>query len=161
MFDSALFLDRDGVINIEIGDYITNELDFELNPEVYPIIKKANEKGWKVIVITNQGGIGKKLYTHEKLKLIHQKMYDLMSQNGCFIDDLFYCPHHPEHTGRCICRKPDSQMLEKAIHIYKLEKSKCLFIGDNIRDIEAANRAGIRGMLIESNKLPETEDIYL
>ncbi|MEI6880085.1 MAG: HAD-IIIA family hydrolase [Bacteroidota bacterium] len=161
MSGAALFLDRDGVINLEIGDYISDEKYFEVNSQVYPIIKEANKRGYKVIVITNQGGIAKNLYSHEKLSQIHHKMYECMIENNCFIDDLFYCPHHPDFNGKCICRKPDSLMLEKAIHVYNLDKEKCLFIGDNPRDIAAAENAGIKGLHIKSNHLPEINDVFL
>ena len=149
----ALFLDRDGVINREIGDYVTHQDLFFMNEDIYPIVKRANEKGWKVIVITNQGGIGKGLYTHETLQLIHQKMKDAFAIQNCVIDDILYCPHHPDFTGNCICRKPDSLLLEKAIHIHKIDIAHSVFIGDNIRDMEAAKKVNLKGLLIPSNQL--------
>lgn len=143
----AIFFDRDGILNQEIGDYVTKMEDFKLLPDAVECIKMAKNEGFKVFVITNQGGIAKQLYTRETLNSFHQ-----IIQNACenLVDEFFYCPHH--HTvGNCICRKPDSIMIEKALAKYKLDKTKCVMLGDTDRDIVAAEKAGIKGILVQPN----------
>ncbi len=151
--NKILFLDRDGVINREIGNYITHPDYFELNPAIAPIISKAKELGYKVIVVTNQGGIGKGLYTHEILKSIHQKMQKGLAALGVSVDEIYYCPHHPDHDGYCMCRKPGSLMLEKALAKHKANAAQSIMIGDTPRDMEAAAAVGVRGVLVEANEL--------
>ncbi|MSQ78301.1 MAG: HAD family hydrolase [Flavobacteriaceae bacterium] len=151
--NKILFLDRDGVINQEIGNYITHPDAFELNPAIAPIISKAKELGYKVIVVTNQGGIGKGLYTHEILHTIHQKMIDGLGALDVSVDDIYYCPHHPDHDGHCLCRKPGSLMLEKVIAKYHADAAQSIMIGDTPRDMEAAAAVGVRGVLVEANEL--------
>lgn len=151
MKTKLLLLDRDGVVNKEIGNYITTPEDFELLPAVIPYILEANLRNIPVVIVTNQGGIAKGLYKHETLQKIHLKMVALLKNHHCFVDHIIYCPHHPEFNGRCLCRKPDSLMLEKAIALYKASSENTIFIGDNTRDIEAAERIGVRGILVPSN----------
>lgn len=146
----AIFLDRDGVLNIEIGDYIRSKENFTMNKGSLEFLKIAIEKGYKLIVITNQGGISKGLYTKEILQSIHEKMISLYHQEGIFFEEIFYCPHH-SNIEKCLCRKPHGLMIEKALQKYKLNKNKCFMIGDTERDIKAAERAGIRGYLLTSN----------
>ncbi len=144
---AAIFFDRDGILNQEIGDYVTKLEDFKLLPDAGECIKIAKENGFKVFVITNQGGIAKQLYSKETLHSFHQ-----IIQNACgnLVDEFFYCPHH--HTvGNCICRKPDSLMVEKAIAKYKIDKTKSIMFGDTPRDVEAAEKAGIKGVLVQPN----------
>jgi D-glycero-D-manno-heptose 1,7-bisphosphate phosphatase len=146
-----LLLDRDGVINKEIGNYITSPEQFELLPGIIPVIQGANQKNIPVVVITNQGGLAKGLYSHEVLQQIHLKMTTLLGEHQCTIDRIIYCPHHPEFNGNCLCRKPQSQMLEKALAWFKTPAEAAVFIGDHQRDLDAANRIGVRGILIPSN----------
>lgn len=147
----AIFFDRDGVLNKEIGDYVTNELDFELLPDAVDCIKLALENGFIAIVITNQGGIAKKLYDFNLVNALHNK---IQKESGNSITEFFYCPHH-QSVGKCICRKPDSLMLEKAIAKYQVDVNKSLMIGDTERDIQAAEKVGLNTLLIQpnSNKL--------
>lgn len=146
----AVFLDRDGVINAELGEYVTKVQDFKVLQHAVYNIKRLNKVGVKVIVITNQGGIAKGLYSIEDLDVMHQYLAKTLQKEGAYIDDLYFCPHHPE-TGICLCRKPGSLLVERAIAKHGIEKGGSLFIGDRQRDIEAAIAAGIEGVLIESN----------
>lgn len=146
----AIFFDRDGVLNREIGDYVCKPEDFEVLEDSAACVKLAKEYGFMAIVITNQGGIDKSLYTHETLLDIHKILQDACIEHGTKIDDFYYCPHHPV-KGNCLCRKPDSLMLEKAAAKYNIDKSKSLMIGDTFRDIEAAEKAGVRSLLIQPN----------
>ena len=150
LMQKAIFFDRDGVLNKEIGDYVCQIDDFEILPDAVQCIKLVKSLGFLAIVVTNQGGIGKKLYSHEELKSFHQKLQNACLENGTEIDDFFYCPHHPI-SGKCLCRKPESLMLEKAMAKYNIDKNKSLMIGDTARDVEAAEKAGVHGLLIQPN----------
>ncbi len=147
----ALFLDRDGIINRELGDYVTHPDQFILNPGIAEAIKYANENGCLVIVITNQGGIAKGLYTEETLENIHEKMKMLLLNEGAKIDAIYHCPHHPDISGQCLCRKPGSLLIEKAIKHYHINIAESIMVGDRDRDLEAAAACEIKGVLIEDN----------
>lgn len=155
----AIFLDRDGVLNKELGRYVNSAEDFELLP-VAEILKKFQDAGYLLIVITNQGGISKELYDHKILSTIHQKLTDHLNNSGVKLTEIYYCPHHPDF-GNCLCRKPDSLLLEKAIARFKIDKENSYFIGDNERDIEAGKKAGVKTILIPSNSDLSTHIISL
>lgn len=150
MLRKAIFFDRDGVLNREIGDYVCNIRDFDILPDAVDCIKLAREHGFMAIVITNQGGIDKKLYSHDDLYSFHQKLKAECHDKGTEIDDFYYCPHHPI-KGKCLCRKPDSLMLEKAIAKYQIDRTKSLMIGDTERDMLAAAKAGVKSLLVQPN----------
>lgn len=143
----AIFLDRDGVINKETS-YVFRAKDFILTDDIIPSLKKLQQAGFIFIVITNQSGIAKGLYTHEDVKKVHEYFLSLMKKNNISIAEIYYCPHHPD-VEPCICRKPDSGMIEKAIARFNIDVSKSFFIGDKERDIQAAEKAGVKGILIE------------
>jgi D-glycero-D-manno-heptose 1,7-bisphosphate phosphatase len=147
----AIFFDRDGVLNREIGDYVCKIDDFEVLPDAVECIKLAKDRGFMAIVITNQGGIDKELYTEIELNSFHEKLQKACREFGTMIDDFYYCKHHPIH-GKCLCRKPDSLLLEKAMAKYQIDPDQSLMIGDTQRDIDAANKAGVKGLLIQPNR---------
>lgn len=149
--NKAVFLDRDGVINSDEGHYyIFRKEDYKINPGVLEGITLLNRHGYKVIVVSNQGGIGKGLYSMSDTELLHAYLLEQVEKVGGHIDEIYYCPHHPD-TGLCLCRKPSGLMIEKAIARFHLDKSLCYLIGDSRRDIEAAENAGIKGILIPKN----------
>ena len=148
--NKALFLDRDGVLNRERGDYTYSIEDFEILPEVIPALKLAREKGYLLIVISNQGGVAKGIFTVERVEVLHAILNSELAENALYFDEIYYCQHHDE-VGKCLCRKPRSLMLEKAIARFKIKPSLSVMIGDSPRDVEAATNAGIRGVLINSN----------
>lgn len=149
--NKAVFLDRDGVINREIGNYVTSLADFEINPDVAEVLKEFKQKGYLLIVITNQGGIAKGMYTHETLSDIHEKMSKALALEGIQLDDIYYCPHHPDFT-KCLCRKPASLLLEKAIAKHKILPELSYFIGDNERDIIAGDAVKVNTIKTVSNQ---------
>jgi D-glycero-D-manno-heptose 1,7-bisphosphate phosphatase len=149
--NGAVFLDRDGIINKEIGDYIKSLDEFELLPHAVSQISLLHQQGVKVFVVTNQGGIAKQLYTKKILLDIHQKMNAVVEAAGGFITEIYYCPHHPDF-GACICRKPSSLLAQKAVAKFKLNPIECIFIGDKPRDVTCAEGAGIKGFLIAENE---------
>lgn len=145
----AIFLDRDGIINKEIGRYVSSAADFELNPGVSEFLKEMQSKGYLLIVITNQGGIAKGLYTQPELATIHEKMKSLLPH--IHFTEIYYCPHHPDF-GKCLCRKPGSLLVEKALARFAIDPATSYFIGDKDRDIVCATMAGVKqAILLESN----------
>ena len=145
----TIFLDRDGVINKETG-FVFRVEDFILTGDIIPSLKKLQDAGFILVVITNQSGIAKELYTHDDVKKVHTHMLSLMKENGITISEIYYCPHHPD-VEPCICRKPDSGMIEKAIARFNIDISKSFFIGDKERDIQAAEKAGVKGIMIDAD----------
>lgn len=150
MMRKALFLDRDGVLNRERGSYTFQPADFELLPDVVAALKKAKSKGYMLIVISNQGGIAKGIYSKKEVETLHESMKVHLRDAGVEIDEIYYCPHHPEH-GKCLCRKPQPLMLQKALARFGIDASRSWMIGDGQRDVEAASAAGVKGIKIESN----------
>jgi D-glycero-D-manno-heptose 1,7-bisphosphate phosphatase len=146
----AIFLDRDGVLNRELGKYVCSVDEFEILPHVINNLKELSHAGFKLIVITNQGGIAKGLYTENTLGLIHQKLIDTLAQHNVFLADIYYCPHHPEF-GICMCRKPSPLMIQKAIAKHQIGIDASCMIGDTERDVQAATAVGLKSYLIQSN----------
>ncbi len=146
----AVFLDRDGVINHEIGDYVYKIEDFKFNTGLFTALRLLQEYDYKLIIVSNQGGIAKGIYLHSDVYKIHNFMLQKMLDEGIKIDDVYFCPHH--HTiSPCLCRKPNSMIIEKAIAKHNIDASKSFLIGDNERDILAGEKVGVKGILIEAN----------
>lgn len=155
----AVFLDRDGTINFYKG-FIRDEKELELIPGIADTIKKINASGYLAIVVTNQPVIARGECTIEELDRIHQKLETLLGHEGAYIDDLFYCPHHPdkgfegereEYKIECDCRKPKPGMLLQAAQKYNIDLSESYMIGDDDRDVEAGRRAGCKVIKTECN----------
>lgn len=153
----VIFLDRDGVINIERGEYTFNIEDFVFVDGLFSALKKLQQNGFEFIVITNQGGISKGIYTHQDVLQLNHLMHEEFKKNQLQLLDIYYCPHHSD-VEKCICRKPDSLLLEKAIAKYNVDIGKSYFIGDSNRDIEAAKKVGVKG--IKANKNSDL-NVYL
>ena len=147
----AVFLDRDGVINRESGNYIQNLEDFIVNDGLVEALATIQRKGYLLIVISNQGGISKGICTQQEVDYLHLHLQRMMMNKGIELSEIYYCPHHPDVTA-CICRKPDSQMLEKAMARFSIDADQSYFIGDADRDIEAGKKAGVKTIRIESNQ---------
>jgi D-glycero-D-manno-heptose 1,7-bisphosphate phosphatase len=148
--NKVVFLDRDGVINFETGDYTYQIEKFKILPDLFKALEILKNKGFKFIVITNQGGISKQRYNHNAVKSVHEFMQEQFKQAQIDLLDIYYCPHHSE-IEKCICRKPNSQLLEKAIARYNVDKTKSYFVGDTERDIIAADRVGVTGIKVNKN----------
>lgn len=149
--NKAIFLDRDGVLNEEIGNYVCSIEEFTILPGVAGALKAFTEKGYRLIIITNQGGLAKKLYTLSELDRMHEYLRSEMERSGVYFDEIYYCPHHPDYNGKCLCRKPGSVMVEKALARFDIDPARSYFIGDRDRDVQAAEAAGVKGILVESN----------
>ncbi len=146
----AIFLDRDGVLNFEMGEYVTKPENFKVLEFVPSQLKRLTDANFLLIVITNQGGIAKGLYSQSDLAVMHKILTDALLSSGVKLTDIYFCPHHPEFS-KCICRKPGSLMIEKALAKYHIDPKQSFMIGDKERDIAAATAAGVKGLLIEPN----------
>ena len=159
----AIFLDRDGTINEYVG-FLRKEEDFRLIPGVSEAIKKINNSGYLAIVVTNQPVIARGEVTEEELEEIHKKMETLLGLDGAYIDDIYYCPHHPdkgfegeipELKIECDCRKPKTGMLEKAAREHNIDLSSSIMIGDSTLDIKMAENAGMQSVLLKTGQKGE------
>ena len=148
----AIYIDRDGVINQERG-IISDIENFELIEGVSEAIRKINKSGYLVIIITNQPVIARGELTVDGLEEIHNKMETLLGHDGAYVDDIFYCPHHPDagYDGEvkslkfdCDCRKPKAGMIIKAAKKYNIDLSNSWMVGDQYKDIEAGKNAGCK-----------------
>lgn len=146
----CLFLDRDGVINRERGEHTWRMEDFEVLPDVPAALRYAQGLGHALVVITNQSGIGLGLYGHAEVRALHQRMTAMLAEQGVRLNDVLYCPHHPS-VGLCLCRKPGSLLLERAVARHGIDPMRSIMIGDRERDMQAATAIGIRGVLVEAN----------
>ncbi len=149
MKNKAVFLDRDGVINVERG--YTNRLeDFVILPDLMEVLQILQKKGYLLIIISNQSGIAKGLYVQSEVEVLHEYLVRELTKNNIKLSEIYYCVHHSD-VSRCICRKPDSLFVEKALARFNIDPSKSYFIGDKERDVEAGEKAGVKGILIEAN----------
>ncbi len=148
----AVFLDRDGTINEEVG-YV-NHLDrFFLLPRVGAAIRQLNQQGLKVVVATNQSGVARGYFPESLVHAVHQKMRLLLEQEGAYLDGIYYCPHHPDvgeppYRRQCRCRKPGTGLIEEASKALDLEVSGSYMVGDRGKDIEFGRRIGAKGILV-------------
>lgn len=143
----ALFLDRDGVINKDYG-YVHNSSNFIFDNDIFPLVRRANNLNYKVIVITNQAGIAKGYYDVAQFNTLTTWMIEKFEENLCKIDAVYFCPYHPNgvvEKYRCdhFDRKPKPGMLLKAASHYSIDMKKSILIGDNISDIEAGVSSGV------------------
>lgn len=146
----VVFLDRDGVINRERGGHTYRAEDFEIIEGLGASLNALNKRGFQFIVVTNQSGIAKGLYKSSDVMRLNNVVLDYLKNYKIELLDIFYCPHFPE-KGKCLCRKPKSLMFEKAIAKYDVDVENSFCIGDSERDILAAEKTGISGILVEPN----------
>ncbi|POY36031.1 HAD family hydrolase [Solitalea longa] len=158
--NKAIFLDRDGVLNKELGDYVCTMQEFQVLEHNFKPLKELQDRGFLLIVVTNQGGLAKGWYTEKTLQSMHTELQRQYAAHGVEFTEIYYCNHHPEYTSNCFCRKPGSLLLEKAIARFDIDKSKSYFIGDRDRDVEAGEKAGVTGILIDSDQ-PISEILHL
>ena len=150
--NKAVFLDRDGVINYDPDDYIYKMEEFRFLDNILPIAKEVSKRGYMIVVITNQGGMDKKRFNGDDVERIHAHIEKSFKENGSPITEVYYCPHHSD-LQKCLCRKPDSLMVERALAKYNIDPSQSYFIGDKHRDIQCAEKAGVTGIKIDVNIL--------
>lgn len=155
MKNKAVFLDRDGTINIDKG-YVYKIEDFEFIPGAIEAIKLLNDNDFKVIVVTNQAGIARGYYKEDDVYKLHDYINEELAKHDARIDAFYFCPHHPtagigKYKVDCKCRKPNSGLLEKASIDFDIELSKSWIIGDKKSDIQAGANVGCQGVLIAAD----------
>jgi len=138
----ALFLDRDGVINIE-KNYLYKKEDFIFIEGIFDLCKYFANQGYLIFVVTNQSGIGRGYYTQDDFEQLSIWMVGEFKRHGVDIAKVYFCPHFPEISGECECRKPKPKMLLDAKEEFDLDMASSLLVGDKERDIEAALNAGV------------------
>jgi D-glycero-D-manno-heptose 1,7-bisphosphate phosphatase len=157
----AVFLDRDGVINADHG-YVHDEHDFHFIEGVFEATKQLQEMGYLLVVVTNQSGIARGMFSEERFLSLTQWMDWNFADQGVALDGIYYCPHHPEHgVGQykqdCDCRKPKPGMFLSARDFLKIDMARSVMVGDKAEDLMAAQAAGVgTGILVRTGK-PLTE----
>ena len=148
----VVFLDRDGVINNPHEHYYVHRIeDFAINEGIVEGLQSLRDQGYKFVVITNQGGINKGEFSVEDVDRLHAHMVSEFSQHGIEFLAIYYCPHH-DTIEKCLCRKPEPLMLEKAISRFDIDRDQSWFIGDKQSDIDAGSSAGVKSILIDKNQ---------
>lgn len=150
----AVFLDRDGTI-VEDLDFLTDLSGLRLLPGAAEGIRKLNDAGFLAIVITNQSGVARGFLTEKTLQEMHKRLSEMLAAQGARIDAYYYCPHHPsvgppQYRIDCECRKPKPGMFLAATREHGIDLPKSFAIGDNTRDAQAAQAAGIRAILVQT-----------
>lgn len=147
---SLIILDRDGVINHDSDDFIKSPAEWEPIEGSLEAIARLNYAGYKVVVITNQSGIARGLLDVETLNRIHSKMHRVLAQVGGKIEAIFFCPHGPD--GKCDCRKPKDGAYRELANRLRISLENTVAVGDSLRDIQAAQSAGAKPILVRTGK---------
>jgi len=145
----AVFLDRDGVLTRERPDYVKTPDELEILPGIEAPLREIQKRGFQIVIITNQSVVGRGLTTHDEMSRIHEKLRVELARLGCRIDAIYYCPHRPDDG--CNCRKPEPGLILKASRELGIDTAKSWMIGDKEMDLEAARRAGCRGIRVPTN----------
>lgn len=153
-----IILDRDGVINYDSEEYIKTPEEWVAIPGSLEAIAQLNRLGYKVIVATNQSGLSRGLFDLEMLSEIHNKLHLELAAVGGYVEEIFFCPHHPD--DKCLCRKPKPGMLHEISQKYDIDLKQTFFIGDNYSDVEAARAAGCNPILVLTSKGKKTLEAH-
>lgn len=143
---SFIILDRDGVINYESREYIKSPEEWLPIPGSLEAIAALNQAGYQVLVATNQSGLARGYFDLPMLERIHAKLHAALEACGGTLTEIFFCPHHPEDG--CLCRKPQPGLLFQIREKYALDLSEVFFVGDSLADVQAANNAGCKPLLV-------------
>ncbi len=156
---AALFLDRDGVINVE-KNYLYRREDFEFIDGIFDLCRYFQNKGYSIVVVTNQSGICRGYYSEEDFAKLTKWMEGEFAKEGIHIAKTYHCPHHPDFTGSCSCRKPKPGMFLQAKQELGIDMENSVVVGDKQSDLEAAKRAGVkRDYLFDGEKIKNLQDI--
>ncbi len=150
----AVFIDRDGTINEQMG-YINHISRFVLLPGSAEAIKLLNDHGYLVIIVSNQSGIGRGYFPMELVNKVHAHMKALLERDNARVDGIFFCPHYPkgklsEYSTACECRKPKTGLIKMACRDFDIDMANSYVIGDRCTDIELARNAGLKGILVKT-----------
>lgn len=152
----AAFLDRDGTVIAE-RDYLSDPEGVELLPGAAEAITRFRAAGWAVVIITNQSGIARGLFSEDDYRAVTARLEAELARNGTAVDAVLHCPHHPDFTGPCDCRKPATGMLHKAARLFDLELGGCVVVGDKRSDLGAAASVGALPVLVRTGYGRTTE----
>ncbi len=162
MSKPAVFIDRDGVINVDRG-YVHKRDDFEYIDGVFEATKKLKEMGYLLVLVTNQSGIARGMFTEDQFEILTEWMDWNFADNDVDFDGIYYCPHHPEATVEkykeaCDCRKPNPGMLVSAQRFLDIDMENSIMIGDKKEDMMAAQAAGVGTRILVRTGKPVTEE---
>ena len=158
--NKAIFLDRDGIINIERKDYVKTVEEFVFIDGIFEVMKWIKDKGYLVIIITNQSAINRKIINENDLQKIHNFLFKQAKRQNVKIDGIYFCPHTPDEN--CECRKPKPGMILKAAQEFQIDLKNSIMIGDSNTDMEAAQQAGCDGILVkDTDSLKNIIEKYL
>jgi len=155
----AVFLDRDGTVNKEVG-YLTDLQDLALIPGAGTAIRKLNQAGFLVVLVTNQSGVARGYFTEDFVQNTHERLVQMLREEGAWLDGIYYCPHHPSagnapYVTVCECRKPATGLIDCAVHDLNIDKTRSYMVGDKWIDVELGQRAGIRTVLVSTGFDPD------
>lgn len=155
----AVFLDRDGTVNEEVG-YLRSLDLLKLIPGAAAAIGRLNRAGYKVVLVTNQSGVARGYFSESLVDAAHDLLAGMLKNEGAFFDSVYYCPHHPtagnsKHTVLCDCRKPATGLIDRAVKDLDIDRARSFVIGDKWSDVELGHRAGVRSILVRSGFAPD------
>ncbi len=147
----AVFLDRDGTI-VEDSGFLHEPGKVRLLPGAAEAIRGLNHAGWLVVTVSNQSGIARGLYDATAYSAVQRRLVELLATHGARLDGAYFCPHHPEITGPCECRKPGVLLFREAQAALGLDLTRCCWVGDRLSDVEPARQLGGRGFLVATGR---------
>jgi D-glycero-D-manno-heptose 1,7-bisphosphate phosphatase len=147
----AVFLDRDGTI-VEDSGFLHEPGNVRLLPGAAEAIRGLNQAGWLVVTVSNQSGIARGLYDATAYSAVQRRLVELLATHGARLDGAYFCPHHPEITGPCECRKPGVLLFREAQAALGLDLTRCCWVGDRLSDVEPARQLGGRGFLVATGR---------
>jgi histidinol-phosphate phosphatase family protein len=150
---AAAFLDRDGTI-IRDTHFIGNPADVQLLDDAATAIRRLNERGMPVVVVTNQSGIARGYFTIDDYEAVRGRVDELLGAYGARIDATYMCPHHPDVSGECECRKPGTLLYRQAADDLGIDLAASWYVGDKLRDVQPARALGGRGILVPNDETP-------
>jgi len=158
MAQRAVFLDRDGTV-IEERNYLADPDQVVLIGGAVDALRRLHQAGWKLVIVTNQSGIARGMYTEADFRAVQDRMEQLLAAEGVVLDGVYHCPHHPDFTGPCACRKPGPGMYQQAARELGLDPSASVYVGDRRSDVQPAEMFAGRGFLVLTGYGEATGDL--
>lgn len=160
----AIFLDRDGTVNVD-KNYLIKTEEFEFEKGVVSSLKKLYDEGWLLIIVTNQSGIARGYFTEKDVTTLHLYINEKCKENGFEIANFYYCPHHKngkvdKYSKECMCRKPERGMIDKALNDFNIDLENSFVIGDKHSDIQLGKNCGCKTILVGTGYGAETKEKY-